>query len=204
MVLADRRVFTGSLGSEPNDLRLRVSAACANRHLEVGTEDGETYSWPLAEVEAQAYDTCTVEFRVEGSTLFFAADDPLRFAEELSDLLAAGTPSQMTERPRRSVRISDPLDRRTTIPVVQPEAAPPSRRSVDRDRPAPLGPKGKLRRPKPHTHQWRRAGISYGFSRSICEICRHVTIDITGPAVTSAVGERPMFRAFLERNGRLA
>lgn len=204
MVLADRRVFTGSLGSEPNDLRLRVWAACDEGRLEVGTEDGETFSWRYADIGARVYDTCTVELHVDGTSLFFAADDPLRFADELSDLLAAGAPSQMTERPRRSVRISDPLDRRTTIPVVRPEAAPPSRRSVDRDRLAPLGPKGKLRRPKQHAHEWQAAGASYGFSRAVCTVCRQVTIDLTGPAVTSDVGTRPPFRDFLQRNEQRA
>ncbi len=200
MVLADRRVFTGSVGSEPNDLRLRVWAACDEGRLEVGTEDGETFSWPFADVGVRAYDTCTVELHVDGTELYFAADDPLRFADALGDLLGASAPSEMTERPGRSVRISDPLDRRTTIPVVRPEAAPPSRRSVDRDRLAPLGPKGKLRRPKSHVHDWREAGTSYGFRRSVCEICRQVTIDLTGPGVTTDVRRRPVFRAFLERS----
>ena len=143
MVLAEKQRFAGLLGLAPAEQELRVWTGFDDEHVEVATPDGERFEWPLRSVIATPYDSRVMELSLDGSLLYFVADDPLRFADELSEILGTAT-TEMTERPRRgSARMADPLDRRTNIPVFPSTAAPPLRRSVDRERLVPLGLKGK-------------------------------------------------------------
>ena len=192
MVLADTNRFAGRLGLAPSDLRLRAWTGFDTSHVEVGTADGERFEWPLEVVSATPYDTRVMELDLDGSRLYFVADDPLRFADELHETLISAPTEQMTERQlRRSTRAADPLDRRTAIPVLPPtRAAPQLRRSVDRERLVPLGPKGKLRKPKRHAHLWQAKDATYGFTRYVCDVCRHVTIGAAGPNITIDLRER--------------
>lgn len=195
MVLSATQRFTGLLGLAPIEQRLRVWTEFDTSHMEVGTEDGEHYSWPFEAIEATPYDTRVMEMVLDGSRLYFVADDPLRFADRFTEALNTHQNDHSGPRRRRRVRVSDPLDLRTEIPVVPSTASTAGlRRSVDRDRLVPAGPKGKLRRPKQHVHDWVGTDSSYGFSRHVCHICRHVTIDLTGPAITADPRRLPAFR----------
>ena len=192
MVLATAQQYSGFLGLAPVEQHLRVWTRFDTENVEVGTLDGERFEWPLRCVDATPYDTMTMELRLDGSVLYFVADNPLKFADEFSDILEhIDTTSQVTERRRsRSARPADPLDRRTTIPVFPSTGtAPPLRRSVDRERLVPLGRKGRLRKPKRHTHKWTLSDSTYGLTRYICDLCRHVTIDLNGPGAS-----RPLVR----------
>jgi len=189
MVLAHAQRFTGFLGLAPANQRLRVWTRFDTERVEVGTLDGERFAWPLCSVGATPYDSRVMEMHLDGSLLYFVADDPLRFADTLERMSPT---SGMTERlRRRSARPPDPLDRRTIIPVFpSTTTAPPLRRSVDRERLAPLGRKGKLRRPKRRTHHWTRTDSTYGLTRYLCDVCRHVTIDLTGPGASRPLARR--------------
>jgi hypothetical protein len=159
MALAQATRYSGRLGVEPEALDLHVWTRFDAESVELSTVDGERFEWSLDTVAATPYDTRVMELQLDGSLLYFVADDPLSFADDLTETLHRMHPHEMTERTSRwSTRTADPLDRRTTIPVLRPThpagAAPPIRRRADRDRLVPLGRKGKLRRPKNHTHVW--------------------------------------------------
>ena len=88
----------------------------------MGTIDGERFAWPLYSLGATPYDSRVMEMHLDGSLLYFVADDPLPFADELTETLERTSPtSEMTERLRRqTARPPDPLDRRTIIPCSPP------------------------------------------------------------------------------------
>ena len=186
MVLTTTNRFPGHLGLAPLEQRLRVWTRFDSDAVEVGTADGESFEWPLDVVAARSYDTRTMELDLDGARLYFVADDPLRFADEFREIV--GTRPQATvgaERPQRASTIEgDPLDFLKTIPVLQPPTTPSLRRSVDRERLVPLGPRGKMVKPKKHAHLWQATDASYGITRYVCEVCRHVTIHSPGSAIT--------------------
>lgn len=187
MALLHATRYDGLLGINPDEQRLRVWTQFDADSVELGTQDGERFAWSTDAVFATPYDTRTMELYLDGTLLYFVADDPLTFADDFSAVVETSPLStDSTERPW-STRTADPLDRRTTIPVFrsQPDTTPPLRRSVDRDRLVPLGRKGKLRRPKKHTHSWTATDSTYGLTRYVCNICRHVTIDMTGPGAVT-------------------
>ena len=142
--------------------------------MAIGTTDGERFEWPIEAVAAMPYDARVMELNLDGSRLYFVADEPQRFADELADGLTDGT-SGPIDLPALE-RQSDPHDIRTTIQRMATTPVPELRKSVDRDRLTPLGRKGKLRRPKRHAHLSDKADDTYGFARYICSICRHVTM----------------------------
>ena len=82
MTLADAPRFPGLLGLQPLEQRLRVWTRFDDESVELGTKDGERFEWPLADVRATPYDTRVMELELDGSLLYFVADDPLRFADE--------------------------------------------------------------------------------------------------------------------------
>ena len=188
MVLIDTKRFPGLLGLAPTDLRLRAWTGFDDDHMAIGTTDGERFQWPIEAVAATPYDARVMELNLDGSRLYFVADEPLRFADELADRLTDSSSDPIDLSPLKHE--SNPLDIRTTIRRIDTTPVPELRRSVDRDRLTPLGRKGKLRRPKRHAHLWDKADDTYGFARYICSICRHVTIVMTGPGAVTPMSRR--------------
>ncbi len=148
--------FEGHLLLAPGEQGLDARLSLGESGISVHTADGQTETWDKEGIISQRYDTCTIQFDVGDTHIFFAASDPLDFEEKL-DIYLQPQPTRRWSRKPKSKGSKDPTE------VVLP--------------PAPKDPSRGRR--QVHVHRTASSSVGAGIKREICLDCGHVSIDLT-------------------------
>lgn len=157
---------SGRMGVSPTgDGGFRVKIYLDTERLEVVSNEGEHWAWPLAEVSVMRHGGHRFELSLGDEQVDFAPDEPIRFGAA-----AVGQVDEDTDRRgwlRR--RIEAAREAEADEPIIGDLAY------VEDLEPRPSHKDRKRR----HEHVWEQA-TSVGVLRRRCVDCGHISIDATG------------------------
>ena len=167
-----KRGLRGTLLLAPGEQGLSAFVSLGEDQLIIETADGGQEAWDRELIVADPYDTLTTQLELGDVTLYFQADEPLKFAQQLAEYVS------MPLKKRRKARKHQTGTEPQTGTDQQPETEQQPVASLSVPVQKQQTP-SRRRAKREHEHTWTTRSVGGGMDGRVCRGCGRVSIDLT-------------------------